>query len=128
MQHKGVQKVCSVHRNCACAETQAGGSTRGGETAGVDGLVKLSLESEGGCFDVTSDGACAWMFSFLEAVTVFDGPSKGADELCSLGAVGPQGFYMGTGDTLLVEQLNKMLGSRVSSVVISIADTASLLL
>jgi len=107
---------------------QAGGSAAGGEAVGRDGATKLGFEPEGCCFDVASDGACAWVLSAVDAVTCFDGPCEGADELDGLGAVGQEGFYVGTGDARLIEPLNKMSGSRVSSVVIASADTTSLLL
>jgi hypothetical protein len=65
----------------------------------------------------------------LEAVALFDGPGESADELDSLGAVNQQCGYVGTGrDALLIEPLNKMPGSRVSSLVIAVADTTSLML
>jgi hypothetical protein len=77
---------------------------------------------------VTSNGARAWILGVLEAAALFDGPGESADELDSLGAVGQQCGYVGTGDSLLIEPLNKMSGSRVSSLVIAVADTTSLLL
>jgi hypothetical protein len=134
---KGSSFFCSLHQahwvairleSSGCKPVE-GGSAGGGETAGVDGLTKLSLELEGCCLlDVTSNGARACMLGFLETMTIFDGPSKGADGLCSLGAARQQGFYIGACDTLLIEPLSKMLGSRVSSsVVIAVADTTSLL-
>jgi hypothetical protein len=55
---------------------QDGGSAWGGETAGVDGLTKLSLEPEGGCLDVASNGACPWILGFLEAMTALMNPAK----------------------------------------------------
>ena len=108
---------------------QAGGGGVGGsETVGLDGLTARSLEPEGCGFYVASDGGRAWIFGTLEAVALFDGPCKSADELDSLGAVGQQCGYVGAGDTLVIEPLNKMSGSRVSSAVIAVADTTSLLL
>lgn len=87
--------------------------------------MKRGFEPESGCFYVTRNGACTWMLGVAEAVALLDVPSKGADELDSLGAVGQQCFYVSTGDTFSIEPLNKMTGSRVSSVVISLADTTS---
>ena len=74
---------------------QAGGSTGGGETARFDGLPKFSFEPESCCFDVASNGAHVGMLNALEAVTIFDGPSEGANELDSLGAVGQQELRIG---------------------------------
>ena len=54
-------------------------------------------------------------------------PSKGANDFDGLGAVGQEDGDIGTGDTLLIEPLYKMSGSRVSSFVIAVADTTSLL-
>jgi hypothetical protein len=67
---------------------EAGRSAGGGETVGGNGLAKFRFEPEGCGFDVASDGARAGVEGAFEAVTVFDGPSEGANELDSLGTVG----------------------------------------
>ena len=91
-------------------------------------MTVRNLEPEGCGFYVASDGGRAWIVGALEAVALFDGPGESTDELDGLGAVGQECGYVGTGDALLIEPLNKMSGSRVSSAVIAVADTTSLLL
>ena len=68
------------------------------------------------------------MFRVVDAVTKLDVPGEGANEFDCLGAVGQEDGYIGTGHSLGIEPLYKMSGSRVSSVVIAVADTTSLLL
>ena len=53
-------------------------------------------------------------------------PSNGANQFYGLGAVGQEDGYIGTGDTLLIEPLYKMAGSRVNSLGIAVADNTSL--
>ena len=57
-----------------------------------------------------------------------DQESKGTNEFYSLDALCRQGCYIGPGDALEIEVLNKIPGARVSSVDIALADTTTLLL
>jgi hypothetical protein len=63
----------------------------------------------------------------LEPVALFDIPSENADELGGLRGVGQEGEEVVSSDAAAVEPSNKMIGSRLSSFVISVADTTSLL-
>ena len=107
---------------------QAGGGAGEGEAVSLDSLPERTFQPKGGRFYVSHNCAGAGVLRIVDAVAGFYMPGKGADQLDGVGAVGQDDTYIGTGNARGIEPLYKMTGSRVNSLVISIADTTSLLL
>jgi hypothetical protein len=90
-------------------------------------LPELGFKLEGSGLDIAGDGGCTRILGPLESIALFDMPGERADELYGLGRIAQQVYYVAAGDGAACEPLYKMVGSRVSSAVISVTDTTSLL-